>query len=988
MLFVFAFLFIITLFGFNVNSANAANCAPGDLYDSRTGARCRTSTDTPQIPPIPTSLTNIIEITARATGGYVNATSNIKEAITRLKNLGGGTLFFPPGKYIVDQTIEIPSNITIQGVGAGEVGPTMIILGNQGDMNATGMALLSISSGAKNVVIKDVELRSMTPGPHVYPRYDVNRINTENTTAIRIAGNANNIQFENLRIINFTYGIDAGANSGNPVIENVKIKNVASNANYWGLRVRSLNATKWDVQNLNLVEMVREQNGVLLDRSGEMAFLQLSCASTLHDAELCLQIGKRSGSLHFTQAHSEGPREGLKIKDSSTHPIYFENSALGGVVEAKNVIYSFANRSSLDEPRWRLNFSGSGSLSTLYACGDVFQNGYPNPTERYPADPYPGLASIPSDCNFDVTKIKNSHATGSLSFPLFNWLTTSSNSNAKILNVKSFGAKGDGVTDDTAAFRRAMQDSQSIMWSASTILVPSGRYKITDTLKLEDGITFRGESGSVIEFNATNRPLFLIHALRSDTIIKRGIVISNLSMTSRSSSGQTTAIEFKGDSGVTGDSIFSDLNISGFNRGIHAHGQPQLDSFALRNITLTSNSIGMDLNDDNISNWNLENIKILGMKAGQKGIVLDRGGLSIRGLYCEGESSLDSGRADACMTASRIGGLRIENLTSKNMKYAFYAPWAIGWTPYPVMIKNSDLRDGFYVAGKIYLLSVSNIYPNPYNRQLRPLGTRSIYFNTSGSDDPMNIYPGNESRVTSCGDSFLGSPKVSELLGLKNKITVCNSTGVIPILEQQAGSLSIAQSNSSLQVGTSATLQALYQPPMPTCATGLACAQVMPSPYVVQAIWTSSNPKIASVGYKDACAADTQCLIYRPDYQTASVTGISEGTTTITASYKDTTGSVTASTAVTVGQNVTGLKNTTKVLGAESFRFTQVLRLGSKGNEVLELQKFLNNAGYDTGIVDGNFGLKTKAAVITFQLANGLDGDGVVGPLTVALLNK
>lgn len=83
-------------------------------------------------------------------------------------------------------------------------------------------------------------------------------------------------------------------------------------------------------------------------------------------------------------------------------------------------------------------------------------------------------------------------------------------------------------------------------------------------------------------------------------------------------------------------------------------------------------------------------------------------------------------------------------------------------------------------------------------------------------------------------------------------------------------------------------------------------------------------------------------------------------------------------------------KNSTpgQVLGSEKFHFTQKLKVASSGNEVMELQKLLNMSGYSCGIPDGKFGPKTKSAVIKFQIANGLKGDGIVGSMTHAILNK
>ena len=63
-----------------------------------------------------------------------------------------------------------------------------------------------------------------------------------------------------------------------------------------------------------------------------------------------------------------------------------------------------------------------------------------------------------------------------------------------------------------------------------------------------------------------------------------------------------------------------------------------------------------------------------------------------------------------------------------------------------------------------------------------------------------------------------------------------------------------------------------------------------------------------------------------------------------------------------------------------------VLKKGSKGDEVVTLQKKLKQWGYYNGAVDGIFGSGTEKAVQYFQRKNGLVADGVVGAKTAAAL--
>lgn len=63
------------------------------------------------------------------------------------------------------------------------------------------------------------------------------------------------------------------------------------------------------------------------------------------------------------------------------------------------------------------------------------------------------------------------------------------------------------------------------------------------------------------------------------------------------------------------------------------------------------------------------------------------------------------------------------------------------------------------------------------------------------------------------------------------------------------------------------------------------------------------------------------------------------------------------------------------------------MRPGDKGPQVEELQKHLIALGYDPGKPDGDYGPKTKAAVLAFQLDySDIDDDGIAGPQTEAKL--
>lgn len=65
---------------------------------------------------------------------------------------------------------------------------------------------------------------------------------------------------------------------------------------------------------------------------------------------------------------------------------------------------------------------------------------------------------------------------------------------------------------------------------------------------------------------------------------------------------------------------------------------------------------------------------------------------------------------------------------------------------------------------------------------------------------------------------------------------------------------------------------------------------------------------------------------------------------------------------------------------------TRLLKLGSTGTDVADLQELLAHLGFDVGPIDGVFGPATEVAVGAFQRSRGSEADGVVGAQTRAAL--
>ena len=85
--------------------------------------------------------------------------------------------------------------------------------------------------------------------------------------------------------------------------------------------------------------------------------------------------------------------------------------------------------------------------------------------------------------------------TGALELPRLNWQPRSD-----WLDVRQFGAKGDGRADDTQALQKAFDKVKH----GSTIYLPRGTYRVTETIKLT------GPATGVLAPSAEQRECLLI----------------------------------------------------------------------------------------------------------------------------------------------------------------------------------------------------------------------------------------------------------------------------------------------------------------------------------------------------------------------------------------------------------------------------------------------------------------------------------------------
>ncbi|WP_346355424.1 glycosyl hydrolase family 28-related protein [Azotosporobacter soli] len=114
-------------------------------------------------------------------------------------------------------------------------------------------------------------------------------------------------------------------------------------------------------------------------------------------------------------------------------------------------------------------------------------------------------------CNFNLIALK----TGDSQPMLHN--NAKENVHKTMIEMESFGAKGDGTTDDTVAFQTAVNSLASDKW----LHIPAGTYMV-DEIMLRAGAELVGDDGAVIKSRTVGKEIFHIAV---DNVTLRNLII-------------------------------------------------------------------------------------------------------------------------------------------------------------------------------------------------------------------------------------------------------------------------------------------------------------------------------------------------------------------------------------------------------------------------------------------------------------------------------
>jgi hypothetical protein len=321
---------------------------------------------------------------------------------------------------------------------------------------------------------------------------------------------------------------------------------------------------------------------------------------------------------------------------------------------------------------------------------------------------------------------------------VYDWTTTPDERNLGFLNVRDFGARGDGKTDDTIAIQSALAFLGTR--NGGTLQFPEGEYLVGGTpgykgIVVPTGVNIQGVSG--IQSNSyTNNVvqrspsrITLVGANRS--IFKIGecterLVFRDIELYARSNEN-TAGFEAVGAFTSSQDFYFERVVFNNFFRGIYGRGLPQnnkqwqFDYIKVNHCRFMFNRDAGIWNDTQNSDWKVEGSLFINPKRqpGQNGDSMNfvrAAMILIQDTYGGGFSYARGGTFLRTLNAGNITVLtsQTENMTNSFVLNEEEIVGA-GDYSYPVTFVNSIFGDSIIFKARRTFVSIGSLYgPNTF----------------------------------------------------------------------------------------------------------------------------------------------------------------------------------------------------------------------------------------------------------------------------------